>query len=125
MDKDQKNRLDGLQQYTIPAAKYFWISGPEIALHKGFLKYYSMAMFCLGIALTLVTIYTSFWSFIAVASYDFFIVKLWYITFPALGIAAGFFYIKHERKMSRKHKDDLENMRRRQVEDAYIKQSQR
>lgn len=115
--QSQKDRLDELQQYTVPAAKYFWISGPEIAIHKGFLKYYTLSTFLSGIILTLVSIYTPFWQRVYAATpglLNWIFIQNWYISLPAAGIGIVYLNYRHShRKKQRREERRIDERRRR------------
>lgn len=115
--QQQKDRLDELQQYNIPAVKYFWISGPEIAIHKGFLKYYTVTILISGIILTLLTEHTNFWAIVASALWNVAIIKGWYITLPAISIGILYLYVKHNRSNKRKQEKQKIDARRKKFED--------
>jgi len=117
MPDSKKDRLDELQQYTIPAAKYFWISGPELAIHKGFLKYYTLTVIAAGAVLTLVTEHTNLWYLLAGFLWRTFFIKLWYITLPVLGVGAIYLYWRAGRSKKRKIEQKQLAAKRRKMDD--------
>jgi hypothetical protein len=117
MDKQQKDRLDELQQYNIPAVKYFWVSGPEIAIHKGFLKYYTFTVLIAGIILTLLTEHTPFWFILGSGFWNLAFAKGWYVTLPAIGIGLLYLYIRDGRNKKRKIEQLKSEARRRKIDE--------
>jgi len=117
------NNPDGKYEtyHEVPGSKYFFISGPTgVAVHKNFFKWWSLFLVGFTSVSTTLLCLTNYWQLLLTATFNLLFVKVWYIGWPTLFITITVTYLWYSHRSKKRMKEQVEQQRRRAVEDAQI-----